>query len=137
LQRESSPNGTRSFFFVGAWISEISEHAVAQVSGDVAIVTRDDVIAGRPKHIEDLHHVLGIQRIGQRNRTDDIAKQDGYRPPLRAARRDGWRPSRHCRVREGRAASLTEGGFEIRLRCAIRAFSASHWVIPIDEPPFS
>ncbi len=77
LQSESSPNGMRSVFFVGAWVAEIGEHAVAHVFGDVTSVVRDDVVAGRPKHLEDMHHVLGIQRIGKRNRADDIAKQDG------------------------------------------------------------
>jgi hypothetical protein len=86
LHRPDYPEGgadrSLAIVFVGDWIPEIDENAIAEVLGHVAVKTEDDLrtdLLGT----HDLTHVLGIEAFGKRSRPYEVAEHHGELPAFR------------------------------------------------------
>ena len=58
-------------------VAEVNEKPVAEVLGDVPLVARDDLGAGRLIGADDLSEVLRVQPGGERRRADQVAEHHG------------------------------------------------------------
>ncbi len=58
-------------------VAEIGEHAVAEEFGDISVEPRNRAGAGVLVALDQIAHVLGIERGGKRGRADEVAEQDG------------------------------------------------------------
>src|SRR6202040_4431492 len=73
---------TLGIIFVGSWISEIGQHAVAHVSGDKAIVSADRLGGALLVYTQDLTEVLRVETRRERGRVHDIAEHHRDLPSL-------------------------------------------------------
>ena len=92
--------------FVRLRIAKIGEHAVAEEFGDISVEPRNPAGAGILVALDQVAHVLGIKRGGERCRTDEIAEQDRDLSTLGFRRWDGFRG---CRGRVGHCLRCLDG----------------------------
>src|SRR5262245_16848594 len=97
--------------FVGAWITEKRHDAIANVIRDEALELMDRVGAAVVIATRDLIEIFGVERLGERCRTHDVAKENREVPSLAGF---AWRRQRRCRrgetirgPRSNRQASAT------------------------------
>src|SRR6202453_1226676 len=98
---ESYVHRARRVVLVRARKAEIGENAVAEKSGDEAVITRDDARTGVLIGQNNLTHVLGVESRGERGGADQIAEHAGELTPFDdgSRRRIGGRPSVELRDR--------------------------------------
>ena len=115
-QRERGAHGIFGVGFVRFRITEIDQHAIAHIFGDIAAEASDDV--GRAFVIsgDDLAQIFRIELGGQRRRADQIAKHHGE---LAALGRRGGARHRRCRRRRG-SGSFAELAAALRAKARAR-----------------
>ena len=64
------------------WKTEIGQHAVAHISGNVAVVASNGIAAMSLKSTQNLTQIFRIELGGQCRGADDVAKQNGQVSPL-------------------------------------------------------
>jgi hypothetical protein len=85
--------------FVGAWITEKRHYAIANVIRDEALELMDRVGAAVVIATRDLIEIFGVERLGERCRAHDVAKENREVPSLAAGNEIGfaWRRQPRCR----------------------------------------
>ena len=101
---EPAAHGAPDVVLVRLREAEIDQHAVAQVLRDVAVVAGDRLGAHPLVFGEQLVQVLGVERLRQLGRADQVAHQHGELAPLADADRRGERPSAAAAEARRRAA---------------------------------
>ena len=107
--RQGGANRLSGIVFVGQRVAEIRQHAVAHELGKEAVEPGYRAGADVLISPDQRAHILGVDRVGQFCRADQVAKHDGDLTSLRVARRGsagrgfwrrrragGSRPPRSC-----------------------------------------
>ena len=88
---QSRPHGSLRVVFVRLRITEVHQKAIAEILGDMPVVSGNDLGAGVLVRAHHLAPVLGVEPIGERRRVDEVAEQNGELSALRVGfLRRGW-----------------------------------------------
>ena len=85
---KAGAHGALGIMLIGRRVTEIDEHAIAQVLGDKSVEARHRVGDTFVEGFDQIAHVLGVETCRKRHRVDHVADQDRQLSPLGAARAD-------------------------------------------------